>query len=129
MCEKEKNSELRHLKSIPHSLSFFLFPLINIICIKLKLNVKFKSIKVNKVSFFLFYLYYLSIYNGLILIYVTNGRRGSVASSEVCPSGVASSNCYYELSHGRATGIQLIFATAETIFPSPGYLFWVRFFD
>ena len=45
------------------------------------------------------------------------GRRGSVASSEVCSSGVASSNCYYELSTGTTTGIQLISAAAENLFP------------
>ena len=58
--------------------------------------------------------YHFSVYQ-LFLEY--SGRRGSVASSEVCSSGVASSNCYYELSTGTTTGIQLISAAAENLFP------------
>ena len=60
------------------------------------------------------------------------GRRGSVASSEVCSSGVASSNCYYELSTGTTTGIQLISAAAENLFPlnlvGGGLLILIYFF-
>ena len=50
-------------------------------------------------------------------MFVIFGRRGSVASSEVCSSGVASSNCYYELFSGTTTGIQLILAGCRKLFP------------
>ena len=50
-------------------------------------------------------------------LYFVVGRRGSVASSEVCSSGVASSNCYYELFSGTTTGIQLILAGCRKLFP------------